>query len=127
MNLLLDTHIFIWLAGEPDRISENVRLAVQDSGNKVFLSVASIWEMQIKAQLGRLQLPLPVKELVAVQKSLNDIQILPLVVEHVWALEALPRYHNDPFDRILVAQALAEKWILVTTDNAVRRYPVALL
>ena len=84
MNLLLDTHIFIWFSGEPEKLTQPVREALQDPDNQLFLSVASVWEMQIKAQLGRLTLPLPVKELVATQQRLNDLQILPLFLQHVW-------------------------------------------
>ena len=127
MNLLLDTHIFIWVASKPDNVTEQVQRVVQDPGNRLFLSVASVWEMQIKVQLGRLTLPLPIKELVAVQQALNDIQILPLLLHHVWALETMPRYHKDPFDRILIAQTIAEKWALITTDHVFSQYPVQLL
>ncbi len=127
MNLLLDTHIFIWFSGEPEKLTQPVREALQDPDNQLFLSVASVWEMQIKAQLGRLTLPLPVKELVATQQRLNDLQILPLFLQHVWELGMLPPHHKDPFDRILIAQVLAEKWVFVTADSLLSQYSVPRL
>jgi PIN domain nuclease of toxin-antitoxin system len=127
MNLLLDTHIFIWVASEADKVAEPVRQAVRNPENRLFLSVASVWEMQIKVQIGRLTLPLPIKELVAVQQALNDIEIVPLLIHHIWTLDKLPLYHKDPFDRILIAQTIAEEWTLVTADDIFTHYPVQLL
>jgi PIN domain nuclease of toxin-antitoxin system len=126
MKLLLDTHAFLWWAAAPDKLSERVLLACQDRDNKLILSVASVWEMQIKLQLGKLKLQPSLNILVEAQQRANDLQILPIELGHVLALSDLPPHHKDPFDRILVAQALAEDAYLVSADEALARYPASL-
>lgn len=96
MKLLLDTHTFIWWDSETARLLPHALALCQDRQNVLLLSVVSVWEMQIKLQLGKLRLALPLKEI---------IEILPVTLAHVLALENLPAYHKDPFDRLLVAQA----------------------
>ena len=127
MKLLLDTHAFIWWDSDPSKLSADALEALQDREGLVMLSVASVWEMQIKSQLGRLTLDLPLAEIVRTQKSANGIQILPVELEHVLALDALPQHHRDPFDRILVAQATAEDAVLVSGDSKLSRYAVQLI
>jgi PIN domain nuclease of toxin-antitoxin system len=127
MNLLLDTHVFIWWATEPHKLSPHVLSALQNRTNRLVLSVVSIWEMQMKGQMGRLLLPVPAKEFVAVQCASNGIDILPVVEPHVWSLDQLPFLHKDPFDRLLAAQTLAEGYTLVTSDRLLRQYQVPLL
>lgn len=83
MNLLLDTHVFIWAFSQPDRLMPILREAIQDPKNKLVLSVVSAWEMQIKTQIGKLTLPLPVETFVAVQRRLNDIETLPVYERHI--------------------------------------------
>jgi PIN domain nuclease of toxin-antitoxin system len=116
MKLLLDTHAFIWLDSNPSRLSEQVRLLLQDSNNTLLLSAVSIWEMQIKTQMGKLQLSLPLAEVVETQQQANMIEILPVSLSHVLALEHLPFHHKDPFDRLLIAQANIENATLVSQD-----------
>lgn len=127
MNLLLDTHIFLWFSGQPQRLSANVRNALQDPTNVLFLSVVSVWELQIKSQIGKLSLPLPIEQFVLVQRTLNQIRSLSIVESHIWMLDSLPVYHRDPFDRLLLAQARAEECQLVTADPILIQYPVQLL
>ncbi len=127
MNLLLDTHIFIWAAIAPDKLSQQVRQVLQDPANTILVSVVTAWEMQIKAQIGRLSLPMPVKEFVTVQRAINNMQILPVRESHIWVLDELPLHHRDPFDRLLIAQAINEKCQLVTADPAFENYPVTLI
>jgi len=105
MKLLLDTHTFIWWDSEPARLSLHALALCQDRQNVLLLSVVSVWEMQIKLQLGKLRLALPLKEIIETQQQTNSIEILPVTLAHVLALENLPAYHKDPFDRLLVAQA----------------------
>lgn len=105
MKLLLDTHTFIWWDSEPARLSPHALALCQDRQNVLLLSVVSVWEMQIKLQLGKLRLALPLKEIIETQQQTNSIEILPVTLAHVLALENLPAYHKDPFDRLLVAQA----------------------
>lgn len=127
MKLLLDTHVFIWWADEPEKLSSDALAALQDENNVLMLSVVSIWEIQIKTQLGKLKLSLTIKELVESQQSANDLQILPVTLAHVLALETLPFHHKDPFDRLLVAQSIEEDATLVSADSKLSAYPIKLL
>jgi len=99
----------------------------EDRSNGLLLSVVSLWEMQVKAQLGKLSLDLPLAELVAAQQRDNRIEVLPVELVHVLALDDLPLHHRDPFDRLLIAQARVERAILVTRDAAFGRYAVETL
>jgi PIN domain nuclease of toxin-antitoxin system len=123
MKLLLDTHTFIWWDSEPARLSSRALAFCQDSENTLLVSVASTWEMQIKAQLGKLKLELPLAELIENQKRINSLEILHIELEHVLALDQLPPVHKDPFDRLLVAQARVEGASLVTNDLVMANYP----
>jgi PIN domain nuclease of toxin-antitoxin system len=127
MKLLLDTHIFIWWADQPEKLSPAALSALQDEANELLLSVASVWEMQIKIQLGKLKLSLPLKELVKNQQETNDIRVSPVALTHVLALDALPFHHKDPFDRLLIAQSIEEDLTLVTADSQFSAYSVKLL
>lgn len=126
MNLLLDTHAFIWLWEDISKISPRVLSACEDPDNQLYLSIASIWEMQIKVAVGKLSFQPPLAEIIEQQKNENGISILPVSLAHIWQLAALPSYHNDPFDRMLVAQASADKLALVTADRHIARYAVEL-
>jgi PIN domain nuclease of toxin-antitoxin system len=127
MKLLLDTHIFIWWADQPERLSPDALSALEDEANELLLSVASVWEMQIKIQLGKLKLGLALKELIKNQQETNDLTVSPVTLTHVLALDALPFHHKDPFDRLLIAQSIAEKLTLVSADPQFSPYPVKLL
>jgi len=127
MRLLLDPHIFIWWADQQESLSETVLSLLKDEANELNLSVASVWEMQIMVQLGKLKLSMPLEELVATQVKTNDIRILPVELAHVLALSALPFHHKDPFDRLLIAQSIQEDVTLVSADPEFPAYPVRLL
>jgi PIN domain nuclease of toxin-antitoxin system len=127
MKLLLDTHAFIWWASEPQRLSQKVLTLCQDRANALMISVASIWEMQIKLQLGRLRLTLPLRNLIESQQQANNLQVLPIELSHVLALDNLPLHHRDPFDRLLIAQSNVEDAPLVSMDRAFSEYQVKLL
>jgi PIN domain nuclease of toxin-antitoxin system len=127
LRLLLDTHIFIWWAGESARLSPTILSYLRDKGNSLVLSVASTWEMQIKAQMGKLDLGLPLSELIESQRRTNGVEVLPVGVEHVLALDRLPQHHKDPFDRMLVAQSIVEETTLVSVDPVFAAYPVPVL
>ncbi len=105
MKVLLDTHAFIWWDSAPEKLSPQARAACQDRTNLLLLSVASAWEMQIKLQLGKLRLRLPLAEVIVSQQQTNDLQVLPIALNHILALQSLPAHHKDPFDRLLIAQA----------------------
>ena len=124
MKLLLDTHTFIWWDSDPKKLSAAALALCSDSANQLVLSVTSLWEMQVKRQLGKLDLRLPLAEIVAHQRETNSVSILPIIQEHVLALEELPSHHKDPFDRLLVAQAMVEGATLVSADPVLRSYPV---
>ena len=123
MKLLLDSHTFLWWNNEPDKLSPRVLGMCKNSENALFVSVASIWELQIKFQLGKLRLYKPLAEIIR-QEQENGIEILSVEAPHVFALDSLPNHHKDPFDRLLVAQALVEGAVLVSADPLVKQYPV---
>jgi len=123
VKLLLDTHTFIWWDSDPAKLSAGARALCCDPANQLVLSVTSLWEIQIKRQLGKLDLRLPLAEIVAHQQETNGVTILPIVQAHVLALEDLPTHHRDPFDRLLVAQAIVEGATLVTADPVLKSYP----
>lgn len=127
MKLLLDTHTFIWWVNEPEKLSPKALSLLSDRGNDLVLSVVSAWEMQIKVQLGRLKLTVPLGELIETQVRANGLRILPVELEHVLALQTLPAHHKDPFDRLLIAQANAEGAALVSRDALLASYPVKSL
>jgi PIN domain nuclease of toxin-antitoxin system len=127
MKLLLDTHIFIWWADHPEKLSATTLSALEDESNELLLSVASVWEMQIKIQLGGLTLSLPLREVLRTQQETNDLTISPVTLTHVLALDALPIHHKDPFDRLLIAQSIEEDLTLVSADSQFSSYSVKLL
>jgi PIN domain nuclease of toxin-antitoxin system len=124
VRLLLDTHTLIWIAIDPEKLSRRVTNLLFDRSNEILLSIVSIWEMQIKLQLGKLTFDLPLFELIESQQRANDLQLLPITTVHIYALENLPNYHRDPFDRLLVAQAMTEKMPLLSVDAVFDQYPV---
>ena len=127
MRILLDTHIFLWLDNSPERLSSSAKALLRDTNTTPILSVASVWEMQIKIQLARLKLTVSLRELVESQEQTNGVQVLSVGLEHVLALDALPAHHKDPFDRLLMAQANVEGAFLVSGDPVFSSYPVKLL
>ena len=126
MKLLLDTHTFIWWDSDPARLSSVALAALRDPANRVWLSVVSVWEILIKAQLGKLSVRLPLPDIVAQQQA-NGLQVLPVTLPHSLALDGLPPIHKDPFDRLLIAQAVVEGAELVSADRVFSQYPVRLL
>lgn len=122
MKLLLDTHLLLWAAGQPDRLSKAARELIDEKGSELIFSTASLWEIVIKRSLGREDFKVDARLL---RRGLldNAYDELPVASEHVLAIDTLPPLHKDPFDRILIAQALVEGIILLTTDELVARYP----
>ena len=127
MKLLLDTHTFIWWDSDPAQLSTQALALCQDRANVVLLSVVSVWEMQIKRQLGKLQLRLPLADMIASQQQTNQIAVLPVNLVHVLALESLPAHHKDPFGRLLIAQTREEDAVLVSSDPVFARYQIEVL
>ena len=122
MKLLLDTHLLLWAAGQPDRLSEQARSLIEAPQNELFFSAASLWEVVIKRTLGREDFKVDARLL---RRGLldNGYSELPIGSEHAVAMDSLPPIHKDPFDRILVAQALVEGITLLTADPLVAQYP----
>lgn len=127
MNLLLDTHIFIWWDSQSASLSSSARALCENPSNTLYLSLASVWEMQIKQQLGKLDLSRPLALLIAEQQQANDIRILPIQMEHIFALGNLPAHHRDPFDRLLIAQAQIEGLLLLSDDVIFSQYAITVL
>ncbi len=127
MKLLLDTNVFIWLVSEVPKVTPKALDACEDSANEILLSTASVWEMQIKHQAGRLDLEMPLRDLVAEQRRTRNLQILPINLDHIYELAELEPHHRDPFDRILVCQARVEDAQLVTSDGDIAKYAVNVL
>ena len=122
MKLLLDTHLLLWAAGEPDRLSADARTLIEAPENELFFSAASLWEIAIKRGLGRGDFQVDARLL---RRGLldNGYSELPIGSEHAVAVDSLPSIHKDPFDRMLVAQAMVEGITLLTTDSFVAQYP----
>jgi PIN domain nuclease of toxin-antitoxin system len=122
MKLLLDTHLLLWAAGEPRRLSKKARALIDNPNNELLFSAASLWEVAIKRGLGREDFKVDARLL---RRGLldNGYRELPVFSDHVVATESLPLIHKDPFDRILVAQATVEGVTLLTIDSLVSQYP----
>jgi PIN domain nuclease of toxin-antitoxin system len=122
MKLLLDTHLLLWAAGEPRRLSKQARSLIDDPDNELLFSAASLWEVAIKRGLGRKDFKVDTRLL---RRGLldNGYSELPIISDHVVATESLPPIHKDPFDRVLVAQATVEGITLLTVDSLVSQYP----
>jgi len=127
VRLLLDTHTLIWWALSPEKLSNRVLTQLSDPENTLLLSLVSVWEMQIKLQLGKLTLNLPLPELIESQRQVNGLQILEVELTHIWKLADLPNQHRDPFDRLLAAQSLVEHLPLVNVDTIFDTYQVERL
>jgi PIN domain nuclease of toxin-antitoxin system len=127
MRILLDTHVFLWYISADSQLPVAFRDAIRDPANEVYLSAASVWEAVIKYALGKLPLPEPPAEYLPRQREAHRIATLPIEEATLAHLATLPPLHRDPFDRILIAQALQHGMWLATVDDAVRSYPVPLL
>ncbi|MBE8993964.1 type II toxin-antitoxin system VapC family toxin [Microcystis aeruginosa] len=124
MNILLDSHTLIWFSQNSPQLSSSAIKILEDRNNLLFLSLVSVWEIQIKVQLGKLNLDISLAEIVKDQTKINDVQILPLKLSHIWTLDTLPYYHKDPFDRLLISQAITENLIILGVDSVFDSYPV---
>ena len=121
MNLLLDTHLLLWAASEPERLSAKARALLLDPNNQLLFSAASLWKISIKNSLARADFKVDPRRLWRLL-LVNGYRELPVRSEHTVAVNELPPLHKDPFDRILIAQARAEGLLLLTVDKAVAKY-----
>lgn len=122
MRLLLDTHIFLWYITGDRRLSASVLPLIRDPANEVYFSVVSVWEAMVKYQLGKLPLPQPPDTYIPRQRQHHRIESLPLDEESTANLAKLPGLHKDPFDRMLICQAIQHGLTLVSADDAVSAY-----
>ncbi len=127
MRILLDTHIFLWFISGDTQLSIDVRDAIRDPDNEVYLSAISVWEILVKYQLGKLPLPEHPETYLPKQRDLHQILSLALDENSVAQLAKLPPLHRDPFDRMLICQALQNGLTIATVDAAVRAYPVSTI
>ena len=124
MKAILDTHAILWWITNNPQLSQTVRDIISDSGNILYFSVASSWEIIIKAQTGKLPLPEPPTQFIQSCLTVNRFVSLPIDLSHVLQVDNLLNHHKDPFDRILIAQAQAENIPIVTIDHLIVQYPV---
>ncbi len=124
MRVLIDTHVFLWWVEGERALPAKARAVIANPGNECLLSMASVWELAIKAGLGKLKLSLPVRRYVVENVAANGFRLLEIGVVHVGRVETLAQHHGDPFDRLLIAQALEEKLPVVTADPVFGNYGV---
>ncbi len=125
MKVLLDTHTLLWALTDESKLSERVRELLPRA--ETWFSVASLWEILIKAQTGKIALPRPAGPFVISKLQLNGVRLLPVKPGHVLRIESLPNHHRDPFDRMLIAQSVEENLPVVTADRVFALYPVELI
>ena len=124
MNYLLDTHTFIWFIEDDASLSPTAKALIEDGNNVIYLSLASIWEMAIKVNLGKLRFNKPFDEFIKMQLQLNNIKLLEIELEHTLYLADLPLHHRDPFDRLIITQALLNNLPLLGVDTAFDSYSI---
>lgn len=127
MKALLDTHAFLWWITDNPQLSSTVKYILSNRSNQIFFSAASGWEIAIKAQVGKLDLPSNPEIYIAEQLEINSFQILPIELKHSLQTYYLPNHHKDPFDRILVAQSQVENLPLLTRDGKISLYEINII
>lgn len=121
-NFLLDTHVFIWAMEENKRLSKSIKNALIDPKNKIFISVATVWEISIKQASKKIKLSFDIEASI----KQTGFEIIPIQISHALRAGKLPLYHRDPFDRMIMAQAQVEKLTLITADPKMKKYKVKL-
>jgi PIN domain nuclease of toxin-antitoxin system len=126
-SLLLDTHTFLWWVQDSKSLSSKAKRAISSETSTCFFSIASVWEMSIKAALGKLNLAVSVEEFVSTHIAANNFKLLDVSFRHAARVQQLPTHHTDPFDRLLIVQAQTEGLSFVSKDTAFSRYDIKLL
>jgi PIN domain nuclease of toxin-antitoxin system len=126
MKALLDTHTFLWAIAEEAKLSRRAQ-QIYTGSNDLWLSVASVWEILIKVQAGKLPLPEPSGPYLVKKLAQNRIEVLPITLDHALRTESLRLHHRDPFDRLIIAQSIEEGWPIITADPWFARYPVDVI
>ena len=127
MGFLLDTCAFLWMLSDAARLGPEARRRILDPASRLFLSAASSWDIAIKIGIGKLTLPEPISRVVLEHMQRNSIDPLPVQHEHALGVGGLPVHHRDPFDRMLISQAIAGSLAIVTPDPLITQYPVRVL
>ncbi|WP_193198022.1 type II toxin-antitoxin system VapC family toxin [Nostoc sp. MG11] len=127
MNLLLDTHTFIWYVTGNSRLSNQVIELINNENNQILLSIASLWEIAIKQSLGKLSFSQPFEIFITQQLNLNDFSLIDITISHITVVATLPLHHRDPFDRLLIAQAVTENIPILSADKIFNAYPIRRL
>lgn len=127
MNYLIDTHVFIWMNDDLSNLTSTVQNLVSDEANTLILSVVSVWEIQIKLKVGKFTFKRSISEMLTLVQKQNQVEILPVSLPHVLRIADLPLHHKDPFDRLLIAQAIVEGYTLISKDDIFEQYPVSVL
>jgi PIN domain nuclease of toxin-antitoxin system len=124
---LLDTHTFLWFISGDKQLPQMARQLIEDIDNEMLLSVVSLWEIAIKSSKGKLTLVEPFNELIPREMMANEIQLLPISISALSQLTTLPFHHRDPFDRLIIAQAMAENLVVISGDSEFRQYAIDLI
>jgi len=127
MILLLDTHVLLWFVWDDPQLSAVAKGLIEDPDNRKLVSIASCWEIAIKVSIGKLSLGEPSRTFLEREITNNNFELLPISLEHATAVETLPFHHRDPFDRLLIAQAILESVPILSADSAFDPYPVTRL
>lgn len=125
-RILLDTHVFLWWVNDAPELTDAARLAIADANSVCYLSMASCWEMAIKSSIGKLRIVRSIEQFVSEQLAANRFLLLNIELQHMAKLEKLPFHHRDPFDRLLIAQAITEKLTIVSADSVFSEYKLKL-
>jgi PIN domain nuclease of toxin-antitoxin system len=126
-SYLLDTHCWLWWHIEPERLSERVTKIIEDGDTTIYFSVVSAWEIVIKYHWGKLRLPSSPYDYIPKRLEASFMDVLPVQLEHALRVEKLPRHHNDPFDRLLIAQALTERLTIISLDRQLQAYDLEIM
>jgi len=124
MRFLIDTHTFLWFIHDSPQLSTNAKNLLE-SDNDLWVSIASLWEIAIKVNISKLTLPNSYENFIPEQLALNDIEILPITMAHLAIYTTLPLHHRDPYDRLLIAQAITEKVSIISIDVTFDSYPIS--
>lgn len=124
MNILIDTHILLWMVRNDPKLSESVRSIIAAHNNRIFISLASVWELAIKSSLGKLELKRSIEDFVKTCIVENNLQILDIKLRHLYGVANLPFHHGDPFDRLIISQAQIENLPIISADKKFDNYSV---
>lgn len=127
MKLLIDTHTFLWFVQDSNQLSPYAKDLIESSANQIYISIASLWEMAIKSSLSKLELPTSFQDFIPHQVLINGIEIIPINPAHLHQLVNLDLHHRDPFDRLIIAQAMVRGIPVITRDNQFESYPIEVI